>query len=414
MKNISVDLAYGGEYAHFKLSDVVGKMSSNEVMFQYYGINLNNLPKSLFNFMFGILMSEQFGWDEGVVEFDELTENQLQCINDHVIYNHKANPYNYCSKKPMEIVVKKIVGEEMHMFSSHSPVICSQGMGKDGLANASLALELGEKVMCYTIENEYATKALLDERKKTIGKFYSNRGIGNIAIEVSISIGHGFKIRPWWILGLPLAYYYKAKAVLYGNCLDDNKFRNGYLIRPNFSVMSTSYISEVAKINIISPFLGVSDYGVQKFLWERYPDTMQYQRSCMHGMPHCGQCPKCYAINTYAKAWGYYETVKQAMDIPDMADYKHSRINPLQRWSIINAEKKNAGNIYSHWIENINYFGQMLSFRSVDTKEIFLQHLGYEYENDPGYLGGGYDLQPSRWVKYMMVDPEKFWKGEKI
>jgi hypothetical protein len=385
MKKINVELTIGGEYARYVMSGVVGKMASNEVIFQYLGINLNNMPRSLFNFMFGILMSEQFGWDEGVVEFDELTEAQLQCIHDHVNYNHKADPYNQCSKKPMEIIAKKIVPNEFYMAGKSAPVICSQGMGKDGLANASLALELGEKVRCYTIENEYASKELLNERKKTINKFYSNRKIQNDVIKISVARSHGFKIRPWWILGLPLSYHYKAKAVLYGNCLDDNKFRNGYLIRPNFSVMSTYYITGVTGMYIASPFLGISDYGVQKFLWERYPDTMQYQRSCMHGMPHCGQCPKCYAINVYAKAWG---------------------------WSIMAAERKRMRILYPSWIEQLNYFGHQLSYRTADTKEIFQDHQFDCCEDDPGNLDGGYNLYPSQWIRYIVEQPEKFWAGE--
>ncbi|GAG99861.1 unnamed protein product, partial [marine sediment metagenome] len=183
---------------------------------------------------------------------------------------------------------------------------CSNGMGKDGLAVASLVKELGFDMRCFIVEGQLRDK-IWDERMSTMKKFYSLKNIpSNIVTTNYFDIFSSISGIYCYFLGIPLACHYGSEAILSGIQIHVSKTSqiDNVPYCPNESIFGFNYATKATGINFSSPTGPISEYGAQKLLVERYPELLKYQRSCNYGLPWCNRCSKCRRTSLYLELLG--------------------------------------------------------------------------------------------------------------
>ena len=396
-------------------------INRNSIGFDY-GVNISKIPRHIVNFMFGIIMSEHFAWNKGTVHFDELTEKELQCINDFVRYNFKSNPYKRCDSEHMTVIADKIVDSQYDTIIDKGVVLCGNGMGKDGLSISSIVKELGFKQVPFTAgsmrSNQYLNiprgKEIWKERVRAMVDYYKYQGIKDYHfIKNTYLINNSYKVMTWPIWALPLAYYYGSNTILSGLCVHDNLFdMRGYTIRPNISIFAYKYLSKVTGIDILSPFWSLSYAGVQKLLIQRYPDIAKYQRSCMRSVNQwCNniKCGKCYGISSILQALKIKGQDIGFPVLPTYSDEKPLRYNhPFNRCAYIETDRKVRGERYQDWIFKYNSHGLKHSWESKKIGLILDEHF-VKYSKDPGNIGFNLSLRPSKWQELITTGFNKYW-----
>lgn len=368
-------------------------------------------PRHLANFMCGIIMSEHFAWNDMPVEFDELTQKELDCVNDHIRLNHYSNPYGMVkTKTPIKVSARRIV--EPTEIRTGGPILCANGMGKDGLVLALLVKELGLPVKSFTVGNQYIAvprgEEVWAERKRAMAKFYEQNSIPSTYIKTDF-VRNGYKIIPWWVFALPLAVHYKTDTILTALGIADTKvwLKNNTPIRPNSSIFHFDSISKATGLTLNSPFWGLSHYGMQKFFIERYPESVKFQRSCMLGFPNCGNCGKCYGLNSIFQALGENP---RSWGMPRMkiGSQNPMNFNPMIKDVIVNTDKKVKGQAYDSWVEQLNTHAQEASWNSKAVGVILKKHFK-TYSKDPKTLDSKCTSVPSKWKNWMGKGYAKFW-----
>lgn len=377
-----------------------------------YLFDVSKFPMHLANFMVGMLLSEQIGWsNHEVIELGDVTQKELDCINDHVRINFLSNPYKRVYRNKCPIVIGNIV-EEFYE-GNEGPVICTNGMGKDGLTTALLVKELGFDQVCYTVGNQYRSKQLWRSRVKTMKSFYKAAKINKVQwVGSSFMRGNKYKIIIWQMFAFPIAWYYKSNTILVGFNLGDCKLDNktNFSPRPNVNIFSYDLVSKASGINITNPFWCISHYGTQKLLIERYTQFAKYQRSCMRGSTWCGKCGKCLGISDLVRAAGQNPTKFGFPNKPThMTIDNFKKDSPLSSDVYWNAELKIKGRKYDDWIEKINLQALQHSWKSSLVFNIFDDHLESSYL-DPGVYSTGYKIKPSEWNNILTVDNDLYWR----
>jgi len=369
-------------------------------------------PRHLANFMCGIIMSEHFAWNNIPIEFDELTQKEVDCINDHVRLNHASNSYGLVkTKSPVKVSAKKIV--EAEEVKNTGPILCSNGMGKDGLLLSLLVKELGFPLKSFIVGNQYIAvsrgEEVWAERKKAMVGFYKQNNISSLYIKTDF-VRNGYKIIPWWLFALPLAHAYGSNTILTALNTPDSKVwvRDNTPIRTNSSVFHFDSISKATGYEINCPFWGLAHYGMQTLLIKRYPDSMKWQRSCMLGFPNCGQCGKCYGINSFIQALGENPR-KWGFPRMRIGSMNPMTFNPMIKDDVYNTDKKVKKQPYATWIEELNINAHKFSWKPELTKSIFNQYFK-DTIKDPGSIDGVCTALPSKWEYWMGEGYNQFWK----
>jgi len=369
-----------------------------------YTFDLKSFPLHLANFMVGILLSEHISWTGEDVLFSSLTKKEVKCINKHILNNFIANPYKRVINKCPEVHSKNISKSELNFDGG--PVITMNGMGKDGLALASLVRELNIELVSCVVANQYKNMSLWKDRARAMKKFYSSKGIIPAWVGTSYFRGNSYKIIPWQVFAFPVAWFYSSRDILIGFNLGDSKFYlgNGYSPRPNVTVFSFDAISKATGFRIGNPFWGVSHLVIQRLILERYPEVAQFQRSCMRGIPWCGRCGKCLGINILARAGGNTTKKLSLRNMRIHCDTSHwRRANPLSADVYMEAEKKLRGEEYQLWIEKLNLNAQKFAWHPTKVMKILKEHVSCT-KVDPGKNGLGYTNVPSIWSNICLKD----------
>ena len=367
-----------------------------------YDVDVSKTPKHLANFMFGILFSEQLSWGNTPIEFDELTEKEQRCLSDHVKMNHMSNPYGLVkSPKPIKMTAKRIVAN--NPIERSGPILCANGMGKDSLSLANMVKELDLDMRCFIIRSTLKAD-LWSERVSTMNKFYQSKSIMKNTIIPSTL--ENFRIVPWLIFCLPLAYHYKSKNVLAGLTISFSQthVKRNTAFRPNVSIFSLNYLSKALGINFSSPFKPLSEFATQTLLTERYPESLKYQRSCMYGTPWCNNkgCSKCTRSSLYLSLLG--------KDLESIGLKPFKRKKPYTRedvslgiFCLNNARKKLLGQPYNTCIEGVNSKALDLIWNKEEFGKIYAEHFEL-YDYDPGPTANGYTISPSKWRGWIDTD----------
>ena len=261
-----------------------------------YEENISRTPKHIFNYMLGILLSEILSWSNEKIVFDSLTKDEAISINNHIRLNHVVNPYGKCKNKKISVVNSSTVVRRPTIKKS-GKVLAANGIGKDGILLANILNELKVDFINFTVGNQFKKDSIWQNRIKTVKEFSNSKNIKHTLIATDF-FKLPYKIIPWHIFALPLAYCYGADTILTGLSLGDTKVstKNKLPIRPNISIFSLKDISYYTGYNITSPFFSITDYGSQKVLFDRYLETVKYQKSCMYDSDYCNRCAKCYGV----------------------------------------------------------------------------------------------------------------------
>lgn len=373
-----------------------------------YDVDISRTPKHLLNFMFGMLLSEHLAWNKTDIIFEELTFEEIECINDHIRLNYLSDPYGLVnnSGKISQVTATNIV--ERDIIKDNGTILVTNGGGKESLAILNIMNELGYPIRSFTVGNQYKTLDLFNERKSIIGSYCHSYSIDVDYINTNY-FNNQYRIIPWWLFALPLAVYYGSSTIAAGLGIVESKvwLDNQIPIRPNQSVFSFNYISKVLGMNIYNPLLSISPYGVQKLLVERYPDTIKYQRSCMKDTPFCGKCKKCYGISQFIKAMD-----RQVEGLPTVSSdlYRADKYGYMLRRILMNIEKKLEGKQYQEWFEHINRNALDFTYDSRNILSILIDHLDIT-DKDPGLDDFGEVMNnPSQWSKWSNEEFNKFWR----
>ncbi len=377
-----------------------------------YDVDISNVPKHLINFMIGIILSVNFTWWPHPIQFDELTEEELKCINWHIQINHISDILDGLKSLtaiPIQVVADNIVEDTFKGDSEK--VLCSMGMGRDSFTVTNMAYELGFDMRCFIVGKQYR-EGLWEERIANVKKFYDLKKIPSNIIMLS----HMKSWYPWWVFGLPLAYHYNSGAILAGLEIMFSKTRNKSIFSPLASIFSLDSLTEATGINFSSPVMSLSQYAVQKLLVERYPETLPYQRSCMFGDPWCNNCGKCTKTSLWLTALNYNvnniklnSLGKQGKPFKTFLEKNEKNINSFldaKRWKLpciataLNVDKKLHGEPYDKWIEQANQYVLDLTWNKKAIKKILEQHFEitpYDNIQDPN----GYIIYPSKWEEWI-------------
>ena len=374
-----------------------------------YDVDTSNMPRHLANFMFGLIVADPLSWENDTIVFDELTKEGLGCLQDFLeMYYHSKGggglTHDWGRYFPKvhgaSFGATKLV--ESDQREDNGPILCANGLGKDGLTISSMTKELGFDMRCFFVDGQFTEKVMVD-RLDTMNKYYNMREIESNIIKTNF-----FKIKGKWtgfnayFFGIPLAYHYDSEAILAGVSVHQNNTQIGStnIYSPGESMFGFNYVTKGSGIPTSSPVRSLSLYGVQKLLLDRYRDVLKYQRTCGLGSPWCNECAKCYRQHLWMAAYGI-ETTSIGFGPPNSADRdfywrKNLEVYGFSANTALNALKKLYGDPYETWIEEANKTALELTWKGKDFKEIILDHFDvYDYDRDDD--GFGWMLQPSRW-----------------
>jgi len=374
-------------------------IKGNTLVFDFgSGNDISGIPEHIFNFVFGIFMMDSLIFTGDTLGLSELTESEEFFLDSILKLNHMSGGCagrTHNDKSPL-------------IYSQHQPtswppnndneVICANGLGKDGLNVALLVKEMGYTPFCFTLYNQYwKRRRVWGNRLNTIYNFYKEEEINHIFIETNF-----FKIRSSSIgfypyaIGLPLAYLRNTDVILDGIQIHNNKTRvsDGSFYCPGETYSVFNQVTKATGITLSSPLRPLSNYGSQKLLAERWPQYLKYQRSCMFGLPWCGECPKCNRKALYLETLGIDpQSIKLQYYLPHRLGL--DSYGPVGD-SVRQVQAKLEGRQYDTWIEGANENALDLIWNGDKLRDILSDHFHF-YRDDPGPDGEGYTLDPSKW-----------------
>jgi len=371
-----MEVKVSGSSVKATIDDDIGWVKDRTINIEY-GIDVDEVPDHIFNYMFGLLLSEQISWSDGMIVFEELTEKELRSIRAHVHINSYSDPYGRASEGVPRILTEKVANPDMNIGETDLVLSCN-GMGKDGIASMLLANEINGSVQGFTVGNQYRNEKLYSERKEAMKGLCNTFSLPQqMYIETDFMKNVRYKIIPWWLFGLPLAYSLGSIDIIAatGLCYAKKHVTQSKLLRPNGSINSLCNISQTIPLNISSVMLPLSTYGCQKLLVERYPEALKYQRSCMHGLPWCLNCEDCYKTSLYLECNG--------LNPNEIGLLKSSNYSKKLRNKPCNDITKELGYNINRKLKNEDYdpkFEMMcldwipLTWRSEKTRKILEQH----------------------------------------
>ena len=309
----------------------------------------------------------------------------------------------------MKVEAEKIIEDDI-VISRGGPVICSNGMGKDGISIGNLAKEVGRESRGFIVGNQYKSKSLWNERISTVKDFYKYIGTDYDLVMTDYLQRTDYKIIPWWMFSLPLAYVRGSDAMLCGLNLGNTKVfsKNFTPYRTNISIFSLEYISEVLGMSVNNPFFSLSFYGIQKFLIDRYPETVKFQRTCMVGNPNCGKCFECNALAMHFRSMGY-DPIKLGYNT-NGEKATSFKLSSMFKDTVENAYKKLKNQPYEKWLDNANHHALDFNWNKDSVNKILLEHFDV-YDKDPGDDGMGTCNYPSLWREWTTKKRDLFWNG---
>jgi len=374
-------------------------IKGNNLTFDFGSVNdISGIPDHVFNFMFGIFMMDSLAYTGETLGLSELTEEEGFILDKILKLNHESNGCAGRAKNDKAPII----------YSQHEPtawpptnddeIICANGLGKDGLNVALLTKEMGYTPFCFTIYNQYWKRSKVgDDRLETIYSFYKEEEIDHTFIKTNF-----FKIRSSpigfypYAIGLPLAYLRNTNVILDGIQIHNNKTRisDGSFYCPGETHIVFDLVTRATGITVSSPLRAISNYGSQKLLAERWPQYLKYQRSCMFGLPWCGECPKCNRKALYLETLGIDPlSIKLQYHLPERLGL--GSYGPVGD-SVRQVLAKLEGQPYDAWIEGANENALDSIWNGDKLRDILSDHF-HIYTEDPGPDGEGYTLEPSKW-----------------
>jgi len=367
-----------------------------------FEFDIRGIPEHLFNFMFGVFMMDSLVFTGDTLGLSDLTKDEELCLNNILKLNHKSNG---CAGRAHNDKASLIYSKDQSSAfppSLDNEIICANGLGKDGLNLALLTKEMGYIPFCFTVINQYwKNQKVWHERIETMNKFYKEEEIDHTLIKTNF-----FKIRKApigfypYIIGLPLAYLRNTNVILDGIQIHNNKTRisDGSFYCPGETYFVFNQVTKATKITTSSSLRGLSNYGSQKLLAERWPQHLKYQRSCMFGLPWCGKCSKCNRKALYLEDLGIDYA---SLGLPK---YSHEKLK-LDNYgpvgdSVRQVISKLKGQPYNNWIKGANEYALELIWNGNKLRDILSEHFNI-YSEDPGPDGEGYTLEPSKWRGWM-------------
>jgi len=380
-----------------------------------YDVDISTMPRYLANMMFGLIACDPFSWENRTVVFDELSLEGLECLNNFLkMYFHSKGAggllYKYGDNFP-KVPSASIRANELVVSDQredNGPILCANGLGKDGITISSMTKELGFDMRCVFLDGQL-TRKVRNHHLNAMNEYYKMRSIESNIIKTNF-----YQIKRSWTGSypyfylIPLAHHYGSEVILSGTSLHQNKtWKNSEhpaIYSPGESSFAFNYATKGSGVTFSSPNRSLSLYGVQKLLLDRYPETSKYQRSCMHGSPWCNSCQKCYRHHLWYAAYGNETTSIEL--IPEKSADKDffwkTNIGAfgLSSNTALNCLKKLYGEPYETWIEEANKTALELMWRQKDYEEIITDHFDiYDYDRDDD--GFGWMLQPSKWRGWM-------------
>jgi len=383
-----------------------------------YKVDVSKTPKHLANYMAGLILSEIIAWNGVDVIFDELTRAEVASINDFVRTSYNEDHFKRVIKGRKCPVVKAKNIVEPYKFKTDGPVLCANGMGKDGLLLAMMVKEIGRKQLCFTVDGSYPTERF-EKHKTSTNQFYKQENIKAEWINTTfIECARPHKCVARMIMGLPLLIYYNSNTILQAFNIGECTVRatTRLPIRP---VAGIAYCNNIAKtLNIVSDAVqsGVTMMGSQKTIIERYPQVIKYQRSCMRADRWCGNCVKCYSTPLLTTAAGHDPEKLGLYHLKDpglsVRYWKTKSNNAIETITYLECVKKVKGQPYAKWVDGINEDALKVSWESDKIGKIFKEHLT-SYDYDPGLDGFGGIMDPSKWNHRMHKGFKKSWRRPK-
>ena len=398
----------GEKTIRFSWSENLSNFRGN-VFYVTYDVDVSQTPRHLANFMFGIRMAGLISFNRIPVEFDELTEGELEAINGLVKLNYLSRG---CSGRPRghdtlmpageppKVKSKKLVVGEPHR--NNGPVLCANGMGKDGLNVLSLVKELGFDMRCFTVSGQLSEKRW-NEHISTTNKVYVLKNIQSNIIKTNFFAKRSGILGFYpYFLAIPLAFHYGSEAVLSGKQIHASKtsLKDNIPYCPTESIFGSNYATKATGIKFSSPTKSISEYGAQKLLVDRYPELLKYQRSCIRGMPWCNKCSKCRRAALHLELLGKeYKTLGLKHAKKEDFSFPIKYYGGVMESDIL-ALKMREKRPYSDWLVKTNEVVYPLIWKGKEVSSILEEHFE-SYSHDPGPDGFGYTCVPSKWKKWL-------------
>jgi len=374
-----------------------------------YDVDVSKTPRHLANLMFGLIASDPMSWENDTMAFDELTREGLSCLSSFLKMYHYSKGcagHTHDYGKYFPVIRGSSFGANKLVHADErediGPILCANGLGKDGIVISSMTKELGFDMRCFFLDGQMTRKVMVD-RWDTMNKYYRMRGIESDIIKTNFFKIQGKRTGTYpYFFAIPLAYHYDSEAILAGISIHQNKTLIGSwppaLYSPGETSFSFNYASKGSGIPFSSPNRPISLYGVQKLLLERYRDALKYQRSCTRGSPWCNKTPSCWRHHLWISTWGI-ETTSLGLhpEIKNRDNYWGKNVGAFGFSSntALNCLKKMYGEPYESWIEEAHKTAIDLMWGSGDYEGILTDHFGvYDYDRDDGF---GWSLKPSQW-----------------
>ena len=392
---------------------VEGFFGGNALLIEY-DVDISKTPKHLANFMFGLIMADPLSWNLGTITFDEMTNRELEGIRNILIMNfhskgcggvaaHSFDAF-YPSRLKVKVEAENIVNEERG--EGDGPVLCANGLGKDGLLVANLVKELGVDLRCFFVEGQM-TPSVNRKMMRNINRFYEERKIKSNIIKANFCADRiplqGFY--PYFF-GLPLSHHYQSEITLLGTSLHMNKTRKTDLALhcPMETIFAFDYASKASGIRFSSPHTPLSLPAVQQLLTERYGDSLKYQRSCINRSPWCNKCGKCNRHHLYISTAGV-DPATLGLNIPRAKDGYRGATGTQSKYGqeVLSCINKMEGKPYEKWVFGANKLALDLIWKGGELEKIFQEHFDlYSYDIDP--YKGEWVILPSKWREWMDTD----------
>jgi len=286
------------------------KVTGYPDVFVKYPFSIRDTPQHILNYMVGIILSEIITWKPvEAIKFSQLTEREMESIQDHICLHIKCNSYDMVVTKHIQVLVDEVVSDsdrdKVKDFKQSTILICN-GMGKDGLSGILSVNDLfpGSGLGC-TVVGQFK-KVLMDSRRKLMASFYKESGTRGIFIDTNFTYVMIFKIIPWHMFLIPLCYTFKTNVILSIFGYEQGKWDAAYLpIRPLIHPLSYYQVTDVTGITIGNPFWGLTVFGTQYLMAKIYEKYLGFQRSCIKADGRCRKCTKCRGIEILLGAMKY-------------------------------------------------------------------------------------------------------------
>ncbi|MEM3374392.1 MAG: hypothetical protein QXE31_04175 [Candidatus Woesearchaeota archaeon] len=308
LKDIFID-----NYAYLKVLHLPQMLSQN------WKFSNSNLKEIEFKTSYPLFKQQIFNAHLNNLSFCADVDNVSTELQIKNFLNLKVSFANYEIKYPKEKIDLK------------EKVIVNMSFGKDSLLTFALAKELGlEPIPVFMLDN--AVKLENEYKKELIKKFSKEFNVKVYTFENSTGVIHDYRFwkLPRTELGyghlmtelffdiMPIAYYEKAKYILFGDeksCDDTYINKDGYLSYPVYD-QTSFWVKEMDNMAFLLTGMNVSSFieplyelAIMKILHKRYKEIGKYQMSCFpdeneYGKKHywCEHCSKCARIYIFMLA----------------------------------------------------------------------------------------------------------------